>query len=149
MPSTQLQPASLACFQPAHNRAGCGCGSPRLWPDRRGRVLLPRPCLPGKLVQNRNVPGTYLTPQRERPMVVLCCPQCQTKLPVPEEKLGKTLFVCPSCTFPLEASNQTPDSSEATVAYTPTDRVVNPGAPFKPSAFPAARPSPAPRTPVP
>jgi HEAT repeat protein len=39
-------------------------------------------------------------------MVVLCCPQCQTTLPVAREKLGKALFVCPKCAFPLEAPSE-------------------------------------------
>ena len=42
-------------------------------------------------------------------MIQLCCPQCQTKVPVSEEKIGKTLFVCPTCSFPLETPGAAAD----------------------------------------
>jgi HEAT repeat protein len=42
-------------------------------------------------------------------MIQLCCPQCQTKVPVSEEKIGKTLFVCPKCSFPLDAPGASAD----------------------------------------
>ena len=84
-------------------------------------------------------------------MIVLCCPQCQTKLPVPEEKLGTKLFVCPSCTFPLEASNQTADAGEVTAAYLPNNFVANLAPPPRlsplsgiPTPPPAPRPAPPP-----
>ena len=80
-------------------------------------------------------------------MIVLCCPQCQTKLPVPEEKLGKTLFVCPSCTYPLEASNQAVNSSEVTAAYAAAPFAGNPPPAYRPAPPPAARPSSPPPTP--
>ncbi len=46
-------------------------------------------------------------------MIELTCPQCQTKLPVAEEKIGKTLFVCPSCSFPLDAPESRTHSGSA------------------------------------
>src|SRR5262249_10632101 len=60
-------------------------------------------------------------PPRERPMIELCCPKCRTKLPVAEEKIGKTLFVCPSCAFPLEAPSAPlpPASYSAPLAVPP------------------------------
>ncbi len=42
-------------------------------------------------------------------MIQLCCPQCQTKVPVSEEKIGKTLFVCPKCSFPLDTPGASAD----------------------------------------
>ena len=36
-------------------------------------------------------------------MVNLSCPKCQTVLPVREDKIGKSNFVCPQCFHPLEA----------------------------------------------
>jgi HEAT repeat protein len=59
-------------------------------------------------------------------MIQLCCPQCQTKVPVSEEKIGKTLFVCPTCSFPLE----TPGGASAEMT-----------APLPPGAFGGLPPS--------
>jgi HEAT repeat protein len=39
-------------------------------------------------------------------MVNLSCPKCHTVLPVREDKIGKSNFVCPKCFHPLDAANR-------------------------------------------
>lgn len=39
-------------------------------------------------------------------MINLSCPKCQTVLPVREDKIGKSIFVCPKCAHPLDAGNR-------------------------------------------
>jgi HEAT repeat protein len=58
-------------------------------------------------------------------MINLSCPQCQTVLPVREDKIGKSNFVCPQCYHPLEApvgevaTNAPPASGRMTPAPAP------------------------------
>jgi hypothetical protein len=95
-------------------------------------------------------------------MVNLCCPQCQTTLPVAKEKLGKTLFVCPKCAFPLEApgegNGQGPAKTEAYIAplpVPPPSPYAGLPSPYAAAAAPSTPPKmdipakPAPRMPAP
>jgi HEAT repeat protein len=59
-------------------------------------------------------------------MVNLVCSQCQTTLPVPEERLGKAFFVCPACAFPLEAPTNPSQLPETVPLVTPPPAVADP-----------------------
>jgi hypothetical protein len=77
-------------------------------------------------------------------MVVLSCRQCQRTLPVAPEKIGRVLFVCPDCSFPLEA----PDDRTETAPFLPLQLVSTlPATPLSPT--PAPSKPPVPITPIP
>jgi transposase-like protein len=63
-------------------------------------------------------------------MITLTCPQCKNQVSFPKSKVGRSHFVCPRCSFPLEVPDN-PDKAATKPTGRPSAKIAPPSGPKK------------------